>query len=475
MTNPRFLHYTEEELDELDDKAIMTLLQSSDADSSSEDDVTPMSSKPRLQSSPGDVSVWKAVINIVNYIEGIGFLALPYTLRKGGIAAIIAADQIFYRSCVNLQHFRSRSLAYFITTIIALMITPVILWYTGKILIECLYDQKEQRKIRTRSTIKGLGDVISPKFGGYLVYGCIQCDVFLLSASYLTLCGSLMSYALPSVPITELQWTCIAGALVLPTTFLKSLSQIAWLSAVSVFALVVAAVTVVWYGAEHTQEWNLGPILFWDAEGVLIATAIILYSYASLPILPYVEESMAEKVKFSRALGLAHLINFLMKLLFSLFGFLSFGINTNEAILNNLPPGPVHITVSSVFVFSCLLSYVLALYPVIDSFDSLTRRFQNDKIPSFLMYTAVRVSLVLSAVTVAILVPHFALIISFLGSLNAPFVLYVFPCVVHLKLRFQQLETYQICIGLCLIVFGVLAAVLGIIFSSKALVHAVSN
>lgn len=444
--NSRFLHYTDEELNELDDEAIITLLQSSDADSSFEDDVTPMSSKPRLQCSPGVVSVWKAVINIVNYIEGIGFLALPYTLRKGGIAAIIA-----------------------------LMITPVFLWYTVKILIECLYDEKGQRKIRTRLTVKNLGDMISRKFGGYLVYGCIQFDVFLLSASYLALCGSLMSHALPSVPITELQWTCIAGAVLLPTTFVKSLSQIAWLSTVSVFALVAVAVTVVWYGAEHTHEWNPGAILFWDTEGVFLATAIILYSYASLPILPHVEESMAEKVKFSRALGLAHLITVLMKLLFSLFGFLSFGINTNEAILNNLPSGPIHIAVSSVFVFSCILSYVLALYPLIDSVDSLTTRIQNDNIPSFLMYTVVRVSLVLLTVTVAMLVPHFALIISFLGSLNAPFVLYIFPCAVHLKLRFKQLKTYQICIDLCLMVFLVIAAVLGIIFSSKALVHTFSN
>ena len=32
----------------------------------------------------------------------------------------LVSDQIFYRSCVNLQHFRSRSLAYFITIYIYL-------------------------------------------------------------------------------------------------------------------------------------------------------------------------------------------------------------------------------------------------------------------------------------------------------------------------------------------------------------------
>ena len=43
-----------------------------------------------------------------------------------------------------------------------------------------------------------------------------------------------MSHALPSVPLTVTAWTCIAEIVVLPTTFLKSLSEVAWLSAVSV-------------------------------------------------------------------------------------------------------------------------------------------------------------------------------------------------------------------------------------------------
>lgn len=428
-----------ETLDELDDAAIVALLQSSDADSSSKDDVTPISSKSQHQPSPGDASMWKATINI----EGVGFLALPYTLRKGGIAAILA-----------------------------FLIVPIILWYTGKIFIDCLYDdEKKTKRTRARSTIKDVGDILSPKYGGYIVSGCVQVDVFLLSVSYLVLCGSLMHHALPTVPITQLQWTCIAGVLVLPTTFLNSLSQIAWLSTVSVFALVAAAGAVIWYGAEHKHEWDLGTILFWDTEGIFVSLSIILYSYASLPILSHVEESMAKETKFSTALALAHVINALMKLSFSLFGFLSFGVNTDEAILNNLPPGTLHITGSSVFFLSCILSYVLALYPVIDSFDNLTTRIQNNEKPSLFLFALIRVILVFFTVLIAILVPHFALI-SFLGSSNAPFVLYIFPCIAHLKLKYKQLQGYEICIDVFLVFFGIIVAIFEIVFWCKALLQA---
>ncbi|KAL9973127.1 hypothetical protein ACROYT_G019543 [Oculina patagonica] len=235
----------------------LTLLQSPDSESASNDDITPRANKKIAH----DASVWKAAANLVNYIEGVGFLAIPYALKEGGIAAIVA-----------------------------FIINPVIMWYMGKTLSECLYDEDSLgRKIRARSSYKDLGDVLVPKYGGYVVFGVVQLEVVLLSVSYLVLCGSVMHHALPYVPITELTWICIAGGLVLPTTFLKSLSQIAWLSVISVFALVAVVVAVVWYGAEHASEWDLSTILFWDSEGVVMSLSIILYSYSAYLIMPSVE------------------------------------------------------------------------------------------------------------------------------------------------------------------------------------------
>lgn len=430
-----------EKLDEDDEAAILTILQSSDAESSSDDGDEDETDNTSSEPLPGDATVWKAAANIVNVIEGLGFPALPYALKEGGLAAIVA-----------------------------FIVVPVTLWYNGKILIECLYDGDAQgRKTRVRSTFKDLGDVLLPKYGGYIVSGTVYLELFLVSASYLILCGSIMNHALPSVPLTELEWTCIAGAIVLPTTFLKSLSQIAWLSTISLFALITAAVTVVWYGAGHAHEWHLDTILFWDTEGVIRSLLVIVYSYVGYLILPSVEASMSSKAKFSKALGWAYVISMFIKLFFSLFGFLSFGANTDEIILNNLPPGPVHITVSSIFVLSCILSYVLALYPLIETADSLSAGIQSGKIPNFLSFAVVRVTLVALTATVAILVPHFVVIISILASSSAVFICYIFPSVLHLKLKYNQLKISQVCADLFLVFFGVVTMIVGMTFSVKTL------
>ena len=80
-------------------------LQSSDAELSTDDELNfPIEDRSSHQSSTGNSSLWKSVANILNYIEGIGFLALPYAIKRGGIAILVA-----------------------------FLILPVCTWYTGKI------------------------------------------------------------------------------------------------------------------------------------------------------------------------------------------------------------------------------------------------------------------------------------------------------------------------------------------------------
>ncbi|PFX13925.1 Vesicular inhibitory amino acid transporter [Stylophora pistillata] len=176
---------------------------------------------PLIDGSPKErgASVWKATLNIINFIEGVGFLALPFAIAKGGIAGIAA-----------------------------FVIMPFIYWFTAKILIECLYKRDNlHRRIRVRSSWNEIGQEMWPRFGGTMIVA-IQCfDLIVIATSYLIVCGSLMASAFPSLPLTVVHWTCIAAVVVLPSTFLKSLSQIAWLSVIGIAALFGTAASVFQY------------------------------------------------------------------------------------------------------------------------------------------------------------------------------------------------------------------------------------
>jgi vesicular inhibitory amino acid transporter len=63
-------------------------------------------------------SLWKSVCNLIVTLEGMGLLSLPYVVQQGGWPAVAA-----------------------------LTIVPFICYYTGKILVECLYDVHKDNKV----------------------------------------------------------------------------------------------------------------------------------------------------------------------------------------------------------------------------------------------------------------------------------------------------------------------------------------
>lgn len=350
---------------------------------------------------------------------------------------------------------------------------PIIYWFTARVLVECLYNRHPVHgNVRVRSSWNEIGKAIWPRFAGTMV-AVVQCfDLTVIATSYLIVCGSLMKSAFPSVPLTAALWTCIAAAVVLPSTFLKSLSQIAWLSVIGISALLGTAAVILWYGATHHSQWDLKSLLFWDTQGFLISLGIIMFSYGSAPIVPSVEESMADRSKFGRALALAYIAAVLFKLTFSIFGFLSFSFATDEIVINNLPNNLPHIIVSVVFVVSCLFSYALPLLAVFQCIEDSNTYFllqTKVRLPRFVCFAGLRVLFVSVTLLAAAFIPHFGFLTSFFGNLSLPLFNCILPCAAHLFLRKKDLSCWQKALDYIMILFGVLVSIFGTFVSAKAL------
>ena len=217
------------------------------------------------------------------------------------------------------------------------------------------------------------------------------------------------------------------------------------------------------------NKWDVQSVLFWNSEGISIARPILVLSYGSHLILPTVELSMREKHKFNLALALAYIINAIIKIVFSFLAFLSFGFNTDQVILNNLPEGTLRACCNLLFVSSCLFSYALLVFSIL-VFIQTTEVYEHSfsKFPKIASFV-IRAIVVLLSVLAAIIFPKFAYLVSFAGSLNEPTFFFILPCAVHLKLKFKQLKIYQVCLDVLLIVTGIICGIFGIIFSGKAL------
>ena len=438
------------QVSESDEETVLEL-QSSDAESSSDDESVSSENYIETESaaSPeGTSSTWKAAMNLLNYIEGVGLLALPYSIKKGGITAVIS-----------------------------LFLLPIISWYAGKVLVESLYDNDEKKgKIRARSTWKEIGDVIYPKYAGKIVAWNQDIGFVLAAVGYLILCGSLTSHALPKIPLSQTSWSCFAALLILPTMFLKSYSQIAWLSTISIVAIGLTTALTVWYGVENIENWDPSTLLFWDFEGVFISLGIALSSYGVAEIIPSVEKSMKNKSDFGKALASAFAVSVVIKVIIAVFGFLTFGSKTDEAILTNFPLGPLSITASISLAISSLLSIILCLRPVCESLDESTFFSEiTSDISNTIRNIITRVSLVVITLAIAIFLPHFALIAALVGSFQIVFSEFWIPFLVHLKVKYHELSRLQIFADVIVLVFSSAFSVLGNYFSVKALVQARLN
>ena len=395
--------------------------------------------------SPAQASVWKTTLNLVNYIEGVGFLALPYAIYRGGIF-----------------------------TLVAFLVVPIISWYVCKVLIDCLYERQsdikigeEERRIRVRSTYREIGEACWPRFGGTLVNIALLGQLFATAVSYLVLCGSLMSHTFPSLPLTEVTWTCLAAAVVFPTTFLKSLSHIAWLSLLGVVALSGTFFVVMWEGAKQSPSWDFSSLFFWDTEGAGVALGIVVFGYGTFEIVISVEDSMADKTKFGFAQSLAFVISAIYKVAFALTSYFLFYVDgIQEVILNNIPPGPLLITASAVFVLSVLVTYAIPLHTIFLCLeDSFLANAVKSRSSSLVWFVLVRIAVAFLTLLVAGFFHRFAILTAITGNLIISLVGFILPYSFHLKLKWQELSLFQIATHCLFILFGVCLFIIGSIIA----------
>ena len=82
----------------------------------------------------------------------------------------------------------------------------------------------------------------------------------------------------------------------------------------------------------------------------------------------------------------------------------------------------------------------------------------------------IRVSLFLLVLLAAILLPHFAALVAFVGSCVTPMICIVLPCTFHLKLKYKELSICKIITDIILALVGLFLLVTLLYFSTKNII-----
>ncbi|XP_049940972.1 vesicular inhibitory amino acid transporter [Schistocerca serialis cubense] len=396
------------------------------------------------------INEWQAAWNVTNAIQGMFIVSLPFAVLRGGYWAIVAMIGIAYICC-----------------------------YTGKILVDCLYEDG----VRVRDSYVSIAsECFGPKWGARAVNVAQIIELLMTCILYVVVCGDLMVGTFPEGAIDTRSWMMLIGILLVPLGFLKSLHHVSMLSFWCTMSHLVINAVILGYCLLYIGDWGWSKVKWSiDFENFPISLGVIVFSYTSQIFLPTLEGSLIDPSKFNWMLNWSHIAAAIFKSLFGYVCFLTFQNNTQQVITNNLHSQGFKGFVNFFLVVKAVLSYPLPYYAAC---ELLERAFFRGR-PETLFPTvwaldgelkvwglAFRVGVVTFTILMAISIPHFAILMGFIGSFTGTMLSFIWPCYFHLKLKRPMLDWGTVAYDCFVIFLGVLFGIIGVYDSGSALIKA---
>ena len=406
-----------------------------------------------LLSKPSDDRYASAVLagwNVSNLIQGTGILGVPYAVAQGGWAAVAS-----------------------------IFIVAGICCYTGKLLISCLYETSKKTNIKRRVRVNypEVGEAVLKKQGHAIVAFVQVCEMFGGVIMYVVLLGTVLGDLLKaSTHLGPSEWAAISCVVVLPALTIRRMSIISWFSMISVFALMSSIVTLIVFSFTKLHEWKLDNIPPFKPTTFPVGFGIIVFSYTAHAVFPGIESSMRKPEQFNSMMNWAFLFAAVVKTLLGTCMVLAFGKKTQEVATVNLKENKgFSIIAAALVITNVMLAVPLCMYVVSVTFDDGLLKFfphlNKDSKYHWVWLVMTRPLLLCGALLFALVIPHFGLLMGFVGSFTGTCLCFFFPCWFHLKLRWKKLAKWQITLNVFVMIFGIVAGSLGVFFSGKALVE----
>ncbi|PAN03567.1 hypothetical protein PAHAL_1G000900 [Panicum hallii] len=403
------------------------------------------SRKPSLQQIPEDqkpllvahevstyqkCSYTQAVVNGINVLCGVGILSTPYAIKQGGWVGLVI-----------------------------LCLFALLAWYTGVLLRRCL-DSKEGLE-----TYPDIGHAAFGTSGRILISIILYVELYACCIEYLILESDNLSKLFPNAHLTignltlnsHVFFAILTTIIVMPTTWLRDLSCLSYLSAGGVIASILGVICLFWAGAvDNVGFENKGTAL--NLPGIPIAIGLYGYCYSGHGVFPNIYSSLKNRNQFPSILFTCIGLSTILYAGAAVMGYKMFGEATKSQFTLNLPE---NLVVSKVAVWTTVANpitkYALTIIPLAMSLEELLPPNQQ-KYSNIIM---VRSALVVSTLLIALSVPFFGLVMALVGSLLTMLVTYILPCACFLAILKRKATWHQVAACSFIIVVGVSCACVG--------------
>ncbi|RLN25396.1 vacuolar amino acid transporter 1-like [Panicum miliaceum] len=321
----------------------------------------------------------------------------------------------FYRSCLNLSNGGWLSLALF-------ALVGAVCYYTGQLAFG-------------RAGRKAIGAVM-------------YAELYLVAISFLILEGDNLDKLLPGTSVGlpggyllrgRQLFTLVVAVVILPTTWLRDLSVLAYVSAVGLVASAALTASLVWAGVAEPGFHARGGNAF-SLAGLLLrprllhAFSLYFVCFSGHGVFPTVYTSMRNKKDFTKVQLASSLLCSLNYALTAVLGYLIYGDDVKSLVTLNLPSGKVYTRVA---ILTTLITP--------------------------LAKAAISTAVLASTVVAACTMPFFGYLMSFIGSSLNVTVAVLFPCLSYLRIYVPRggVRRAEVAAIVGILVVGVCVAVVG--------------
>ena len=421
----------------------------------------------------GKANLVQTIFNITNANTGTGILAMPFVIRLGGYWGL------------------------------GLIILIGIMGnYTGKILVGLLYEENQDgTRIRVRDSYADIGEDFDSRFGRYMVHWVNCFEQTTHCVLLLIMPGTLIANTFPSTNLDESAWIGILSLFIIPSIFLRKMLQVTWTSVVSVSVAIVISLTVLAYSFTHRMQLSDEIMPDFDFHITPISIGIVMVSYSSQAYLPAIERCMRDPELFNSLMDFSYTVVTGFKFAIGIAVYIAFSDKTHQVMTLNLPHNAVGYLMNIGAVVLALAFYPVPMFAVFDiienqitlpaSLQSILDTGEEEEedeegkegaveaegeirggtgmsVRIWNANTLYRFIVVMLFITVGVAVPHFSLLMSFIGSTTGITLVLIYPCLFNLKINWLKLSNLSKTLNFLVIGFSVVAMVLGVHSAARA-------
>ncbi|CAH9106437.1 unnamed protein product [Cuscuta epithymum] len=381
---------------------------------------------------PQQSSFGQAVINGINVLCGVGILSTPYAVKEGGWIGLFI-----------------------------LFFFAILSFYTGILLRYCLDSQPGLE------TYPDIGQAAFGSTGRIVISIVLYAELYACCIEYIILEGDNLSSLFPNAHLTfgglhldaHNLFALIATLAVLPTTWLRDLTLLSYISVGGVIASLLVVASLYWNGlVNHVGFESKGTTL--NLSTLPVAIGLYGYCYSGHAVFPNIYTSMQKRNQFPAVLLTSFGIVTLLYGGTAVMGYMMFGDSAESQFTLNMPKDLV---ASKIAVWTTVVNpftkYALTIAPVALSLEELIP--SSGKVKSRMYSIFIRTALVISSLIVGLLIPFFGLVMSLIGSFLTMLVTLILPCACYLSILRGKLSYIQASACVLVMVVGVISSAFG--------------